>query len=96
MPVGELEVRFELAGERRRRGEVAALRDVRFQLAAARNEVHQERVHLVHHLQRPVVVGTRRIERGDLVSSSNGKVLTADRIGRATESASGDDEREGG
>ncbi len=72
MPVGELEVRLELAGEGRRRGEIAALRDVRFQLAAARDEVHQERVHLVHHLQRPVVVGARRIERGDLVGGSDG------------------------
>ncbi len=96
MPVGELEVRLQLAGERRRRGEVAALRDVRFQIAAARDEVHQERVHLVHHLQRPVVVRARRIERGDLVGGSDGQVLTTDRIGRATESASGDDEREGG
>ena len=96
MPVGELEVRFELAGEGRRRGEVAALRDVRFQLAATRDEVHQERVHLVHHLQRPVVVRARGIERGDLVGSSDGEVLTADRVSRATESASGDDQREGG
>jgi len=94
--VGELEVRLELACVGRRRSEIAALRDVRFQIATARDEVHQERIHLVHHLQRPVVVRARRIERRDLVGGSDGQVLTGDRVRGTTESASADNQREGG
>ncbi|CAB4903140.1 unannotated protein [freshwater metagenome] len=53
------------------RGELGGLGDVGLDVRAAQRGVHQERVDLVHHGERAVVVGTGRVDRGDLVAGAD-------------------------
>ncbi len=69
--VGELESRLELDSEVRRGGEAGRHRDVGLHVGAAVRRVEQERIDLVHHRERTVVVRACRIDRRDLVGRSD-------------------------
>ena len=73
MAVGELQPGLELDRVLGRRGELGGLGDVRLDVGAAVRRVHQERVDLVHHGERAVVVRAGRVDRGDLVGRADGE-----------------------
>ena len=70
---------------------VGRLGDVRLDVGAAVRGVQQERVDLVHHGERAVVVRAGRVDRGDLVGGADGERLArgAAAVGRAAAAATG-------
>src|SRR5206468_9645822 len=80
--VDELEARLQLHREIGRRGEISGLGDVRLDVGAAGRRVHQERVDLVHHGERPVVVRAGGVQGGDLVAGADGEGATTAAAGR--------------
>ncbi|SHT49516.1 Uncharacterised protein [Mycobacteroides abscessus subsp. abscessus] len=91
MSVGEHRARLECAPVQRRVLEPASSGQVGFEVAGPRREVHQEGVDLIFDLERPIVIGARRIEGGNAICGADREVFAVDCARRPAHPASSDE-----